>query len=162
MRILKWLLLTIAALALLGIAAGRLGLLRGKAPTDLGVNQGKLKAPSLTPNSVSSQADLWPGHVQQAYARVAPLSVAGPPDAVMARVKAAVEATPGAVVVKADGDYLYAQVSTPLMQYTDDLECWFDRAAGVVQVRSASRLGRGDLGANRKRVEALRARLAGP
>jgi uncharacterized protein (DUF1499 family) len=32
----------------------------------------------------------------------------------------------------------------------------------VVQVRSASRLGESDLGANRARIEALRARLAGP
>jgi uncharacterized protein (DUF1499 family) len=42
------------------------------------------------------------------------------------------------------------------------VEFWLDPAAGVVQVRSASRLGYGDWGANRKRVEALRQRLAAP
>jgi uncharacterized protein (DUF1499 family) len=162
MRILKWFLLVVAALVLLGIAAGQLGLLRGKAPGDLGVKDGKLKAPALTPNSVSSQADLWPGHPQQAFARIAPLAVAGDPAATMARVRAAVESTAGAVVVKAEGDYLYAQYTTPLMRYTDDVEFWFDRAAGVVQVRSASRLGEGDLGANRQRIEALRGRLSKP
>jgi uncharacterized protein (DUF1499 family) len=160
MRILKWLLLTVAVLAGLGLAAGRLGLLRGSAPRDLGVKAGKLKAPSMSPNSVSSQADLWPGHPQQAHARIAPLAVAGDPAAAMARVKAVVQATPGAVVVQAEGDYLYAQFTTPLMQFTDDVEFWYDRAAGVVQVRSASRLGESDLGANRKRIEALRERLA--
>jgi uncharacterized protein (DUF1499 family) len=162
MRILKWLLWTVAGLALLGVTAGQLGLLRGTAPGDLGVKEGKLKAPSVTPNSVSSQADLWPGHPQQATARIAPLSLAGEPAVAMARLKAAVAATPGAVVVQAEGDYLYAQFTTPLMHYTDDVEFWFDRAAGVVQVRSASRLGEGDLGANRQRIEALRARLGTP
>jgi uncharacterized protein (DUF1499 family) len=162
MRILKGLLLTVGALALLGLAAGQLGLLRGQAPGDLGVKDGKLKAPSSSPNSVSSQADLWPGHPQQAKARIAPLAVAGEPAAAMARIKAAVESTPGAVVVQADGDYLYAQYSTPLMKYTDDVEFWFDRSAGVVQLRSASRLGESDLGANRQRIEALRARLGAP
>ena len=162
MTVLKWVLMVLAAAVLLAVVAGQLGLLRGSAPTDLGLREGKLKAPSTTPNSVSSQADLWPEHPQQAYARVPPLAIAGGPEVAMARLKAAVQASAGAAVVKADGDYLYAQFTTPLMHYTDDVEFWFDRTAGVVQVRSASRLGKGDLGANRKRIETLRAGLASP
>ncbi len=45
------------------------------------------------------------------------------------------------------------------MKYTDDVEFWFDPAAGVVQVRSASRVGRKDFDVNRQRVELVRARL---
>jgi len=149
-------------LALLGLAAGRLGMLAGKAPADLGVREGRLKAPSTSPNSVSSQAALWPGHPQLAYASIAPLAVAGDAAAAMAKVRSVVESTPGARVVQANGDYLRAEFTTPLMRYTDDVEFWFDSAAGVVQVRSASRLGESDIGANRARVEALRARLATP
>jgi uncharacterized protein (DUF1499 family) len=63
-------------------------------------------------------------------------------------------------VVKSEPDYLYAQYTTPLMKYVDDVEFWFDPANAVVQVGSASRIGKSDLGANRKRVEALRAALA--
>jgi uncharacterized protein (DUF1499 family) len=147
-------------LALVAIACGQMGLLQGTPPADLGVRDGRLKAPSLTPNSVSSQADLWPGHAQQAFARIAPLALGADPATAMARLRKAVEAMPGAVVVTAQGDYLYARYTTALMRYTDDVEFWFDRTAVVVQVRSASRLGEGDLGANRKRIEALRARLA--
>jgi len=44
----------------------------------------------------------------------------------------------------------------------DDVEFWFDPAANVIQVRSASRVGRGDLGVNRKRIEAVRAALDPP
>ena len=162
---LKWTLYVAAGLlllALLGLAAGRLGMLAGKAPVDLGVREGRLKAPSTRPNSVSSQAALWPGHPQLAYASIAPLAVAGDAAAAMAKVRSVVENTPGARLVQADGGYLRAEFSTPLMRYTDDVEFWFDSAAGVVQVRSASRLGESDMGANRTRVEALRARLASP
>ena len=166
MNVLKWLGIALLALLLLAVLVGQLGLLRGKAPADLGLREGKLKAPSKRPNSVSSQADSWPEHPRLDYARIAPLAVRADTlrrgaRAVMAQVKAAVLATPGAVVVSETGDYLYAHFSTRLMKYTDDVEFWFDATAGVVQVRSASRLGESDLGANRARVEALRARLAG-
>jgi len=154
------------ALTLLVVAAGRLGLFAGTPPTDLGVRDGRLKAPSLRPNSVSSQAGLWPGHPQREHARIAPLALAGSgPDAgpaTIARLRRLVEDTPGAQVVYAGPDYLRASYTTALMKFTDDVEFWFDAAAGVVQARSASRLGESDLGANRARIEALRARLAGP
>lgn len=157
--IFKWLLIAIVVLGLTAVLAGQLGLLRGTPPGDLGVRDGKLKRPSKTPNSVSSQADLWPGDAQQDYARIEPLALVGSGPQTLQRLQAVLQATPGAVVVKADTDYLYAIFTTRLMKYTDDVEFWFDPAAQVVHVRSASRLGRKDLGANRARVEVLRAQL---
>ena len=50
--------------------------------------------------------------------------------------------------------------SAPL-RFVDDVEFWVDPAAGVIQVRSSSRLGRKDLGVNRARVERIRAAWAG-
>ena len=47
------------------------------------------------------------------------------------------------------------------LKFTDDLELALDTSARVIHVRSASRIGRGDLGVNRKRVEAIRAAMAG-
>jgi uncharacterized protein (DUF1499 family) len=47
------------------------------------------------------------------------------------------------------------------MRYVDDVEFTFDEKAGLLHVRSASRLGRRDFGVNRARVEALRARIEG-
>jgi uncharacterized protein (DUF1499 family) len=118
-----------------------------------------LKRPSFTPNSVSSQADLWPDHPQRAYASVQPLSAHGDMAATMARLQAILKVMPGAQVVRSEDGYIYATFTTRLMKYTDDVEFWFDPAAGVVQVRSASRLGRKDFGANRQRIEAIRAAL---
>lgn len=149
------------ALAVAGVLAGQFGLLKGKPPTDLGVREGKLKAPSNSPNSVSSQANLWPGHPRAQEAQIAPLALKnGDGPATLAALLAVVRSAPGAVVVQAQPDYIYAQFSTPLMKYVDDVEFWLDPAAGVIQVRSASRLGESDLGANRQRVEALRAHLS--
>lgn len=44
------------------------------------------------------------------------------------------------------------------MGFVDDVEFLLE-AAGAIQVRSASRLGKGDLGVNRARIEAIRALL---
>jgi uncharacterized protein (DUF1499 family) len=46
------------------------------------------------------------------------------------------------------------------MGYVDDVEFSLDPAASVIHVRSASRLGESDLGANRKRIEAIRVAFA--
>jgi uncharacterized protein (DUF1499 family) len=161
MTFLKWAVLAIAGLAVLLTVAAQFGLLRGAAPADLGVRDGKLKRPSKTPNSVSSQADLWPDHPQRQYAQVAPLALVGDGAATIARLKAICERMPGATVVTSEPDYLRVQFETRLMKYVDDAEFWLDPMHGVVQVRSASRLGQRDFNVNRERVEAIRAQLAG-
>ena len=159
MTVLKWGLTGLVALALLAVLAGRAGLLQGRAPDGLGVSDGRLAPPSATDNSVSSQAGLWPGHPQHEAARIEPLALVGDGPTTLQRLHDIVAAMPGARIVRFEGDYLRAEFTTPLMQFTDDAEFWLDREAGVVHVRSASRLGRGDLGTNRRRIEALRARL---
>lgn len=148
------------ALAVLAVAAGQLGLLQSSAPPDLGVRDGRLKAPSATANSVTSQAALYPDHPQRGYAEIAPLPVRGDGPATMARIRAIVQGMDGARVVTSEPGYLYAQFSTPWMKFVDDVEFWYDPANDVIQLRSASRLGRGDWGVNRRRMEAVRAALA--
>lgn len=157
----KWVVASCAGVALLAFGAGQLGFFSGQAPGDLGVRDGRLKAPSKTPNSVSSQADLWPGPGTE-YAHIAPLVLRGDATQTMAKLKAIVASMPGARVVESRSDYLYVQFTTRWMKFVDDTEFWVDPAAGVVQVRSASRVGRKDLGVNRERVESIRARLAEP
>jgi uncharacterized protein (DUF1499 family) len=153
--------LALAALAALLLLAGQAGWLSGRAPTGLGVRDGRLKAPSPTPNSVSSQADLYAGAGALVdYARIAPLAGGGDLGAAMARLRAAIEATPGARIVEARPDYLYVQFTTRWLKFVDDAEFWASPAEGVIHVRSASRLGRDDFGVNRARIERLRAAAA--
>ena len=160
MLIIKWTVLVIFALVASALVAGQLGLLQGKAPPDLGVRQGKLKGLSPTPNCVSSQADLYPDHPQRRYSSIPPLALRSDGTATIAKLKAIVQNTALATLVESETDYLYAQYSTPLMKYVDDVEFWFDPVSNVVQVRSASRLGQRDFDANRKRIEAVRTALA--
>jgi len=156
MLILKWLLIVVAMLLAAALGAGQLGLLHGSPPQDLGVRQGRLKPPATTPNSVSSQAALYPGQPGHIEAQIAPLRYSDGSTAAMARLSALVAARRGAQIEKAGADYLYATFTTPLLGFVDDVEFWLDPAGGVIQLRSASRLGQRDLGANRARIEALR------
>lgn len=162
MLILKSVLIVVIVVAIAAIAAGQAGLLKGKTPSNLGVRNGRLLPPSPTPNSVSSQAALYLEAGQRTYASVAPLPPKGDGPATIARIKTIVQGMPGAEVIKSEPDYLYAQFTTRLMKYVDDVEFWFDPTARVVHVRSASRLGSRDFGVNRDRVEAIRQQLAAP
>lgn len=67
---------------------------------------------------------------------------------------------PRARVVKAETGYLYAEFTSKLMGFVDDTEFYLDARAGVIHVRSASRLGRRDFDVNRERIEHIRAQLA--
>lgn len=159
MIIVKWGLIVIALVVITGLLAGQLGLLKGNPPADLGVHDGRLKLPSKTPNSVSSQASLYPDHPQRAYAEIAPLPLKGGANATLDHITSIIESMEGGKIVKREPGYIYAQFTTRLMKYVDDAEFWYDPAAEVIQVRSASRLGSSDLGVNRKRIEFIRQKL---
>lgn len=141
------------------IMGGQLGLFSGNTPT-LGVRDGRLKPPSATPNSVSSQANLYPDHPQREYAAVAPLQFQGDGAVAMKKLADVLQKMERTIVVSQGPDYIYAQSTTALLKFTDDVEFWLDAPNKVIQVRSASRLGSKDLGVNRARVEAIRAAFA--
>ena len=121
-------------------------------PTNLGVKDGRLAPCKRTPNCVSSQAA---PDDREHY--IGPLAFRG----TMRELRQAVESMPRATVITAAGQYLYAEFRTRLMRYVDDVELYYDERAGLVHVRSASRLGRRDFGVNRKRVEELRLLIQG-
>jgi uncharacterized protein (DUF1499 family) len=123
-----------------------------KRPANLGVRDGRLAPCKRTPNCVSSQAD-----PQDREHYIAPIAFRGS----MLELRRAIESMPRATVIRVDAGYLYAEFRTRLMRYVDDLELRLDERAGVVHVRSASRLGRRDFGVNRRRVEALRSLIEG-
>jgi uncharacterized protein (DUF1499 family) len=136
-------------------AAGRvMGLFSGKRPDSLGVANGRLAPCKPSPNCVSSQADRDdPVHY------IAPIAAGRHPVETFARLKRLVRETPRTHIVSDAPDYLYAEYSSRLFGFVDDVEFWLDTPAGVIQVRSASRLGYSDLGVNRDRIDGIRARL---
>ncbi len=155
MKIVLWIMLVPLLAAVLVIVAGQFGLLTGSPPS-LGVGDGRLKPPSATPNSVSSQTGLYPDHPQKNDAAIAPFAFQGDGKAALGRLAAQLQSKPGCTLVSQSPDYLYATCRTKLLKFTDDLEFWLDPVAGVIQIRSSSRLGRKDFGVNRARMEAIR------
>ena len=153
----KNIVLIAVGLVALVVIAGQAGLLGGQRP-ELGVLDGRLQPPSPTPNSVSSQTHLHPGHPQAAYAAVEPLPLKAAGAAESLRVLVGVlQAMPGVTVVEQKDNYLRAQAQTRWLKFIDDLEFWIDPQQARIEVRSASRLGRKDFGVNRARLEAIRA-----
>ena len=145
------------------LLAGQVGWFSGEPPSDIGVTHERLKPPSLTSNSVSSQAYLYPDHPQLEYASIEPLpfkvgnAKEGQVANSMQHLLATLKNMPNIKIIDTKPDYIYAQATTPVLKFVDDVEFWVNPAKGVIDVRSASRLGSRDFGANRKRVEAIRA-----
>jgi uncharacterized protein (DUF1499 family) len=147
-----WLVLAGAIGVLIG---GQMGLFSGSRPQQLGFNAGKFAPCGWKPNCVNSTADAK----SDAAHFIEPLRFATAPEAAWNKLAALVKATPRAQVVREDSAYLYAEFSSKLMGYTDDVEFALDAGGRQIHVRSASRLGVRDFGVNRARIEDLRARF---
>jgi uncharacterized protein (DUF1499 family) len=151
----------VVILAAIVLLAAQFGALSGKQPSQLGVNNERLKPPSQTRNSVSSQAHLHADHVQMQYASIEPLPFKNNNAASSMQVLLTVlKSMPGVTIVDAKPDYIYAQSQTKVLKFVDDVEFWVNPTKSVIDVRSASRLGREDFGVNRARVEAIRSAYA--
>ena len=129
----------------------------GGRPTTLGVTDGRLTAPRETPNSVVSEG------VESTHAAyVAPIAFTGDPRAALAKLGAVLQALDRVTILKVEETYLYAEFRSKTLGYVDDFEARVDAATNLIHVRSASRLGRRDMGVNRARVEMIRAKFAAP
>jgi uncharacterized protein (DUF1499 family) len=115
---------------------------------ELGLLDGQLRACPASPNCVSSERQGETGYVE-------PLMMTTLADDAWRNAKKAIVDIGGVIVTERDG-YLHAEFVTPLMRYVDDVELRKDDNKQVIHIRSASRVGHSDLGANRARVEKLR------
>lgn len=127
----------------------------GRRPSTLGVRDGKLSGPRSTPNSVVSEGI---DSTHPAYA--AAIAFTGDPRAALARLGAVLQALDRVTIITVEETYLYAEFRSKTLGYVDDFEARVDAQASVIHVRSASRLGHGDRGVNRSRVEIIRAKFA--
>lgn len=122
----------------------------GKRPVNLGVREGQLAPCSRKPNCVSSQAAPdTPHHVR-------PFTFEGDRADAMTRLLAVLMAQPRCTIITQSKDYIHAEFSTAFFGFVDDVELFLPAEGNNFHIRSASRLGYSDLGANRARVEMLR------
>ncbi|MBX3236437.1 MAG: DUF1499 domain-containing protein [Nitrospiraceae bacterium] len=76
-------------------------------------------------------------------------------------LKAAIAGLPRTKLVEEDDAYLHYEFTSLLLRFVDDVEFLFDEDGKTIQFRSASRVGYGDLGVNRRRMEDIRSLLDG-
>lgn len=123
---------------------------KGVAPGNLGIHEGRLAPCPATPNCVSSQS------TDKEHA-VDPLRYTTSRQQAFEDLKAVILHMKRARIITEDGNYLHVEFTSALWRFVDDGEFYFDENAKTIQVRSASRMGKSDLGVNRKRVESIRA-----
>ena len=124
----------------------------GKRPSTLGISDGALAPCPGPPNCVSSDSsDLahW----------VEPFSVSGSPDHAWRVIREEVASLPRTTVVEETADYLHAECASAVFGFVDDLELHLRASAGLVAIRSGSRVGSSDFDVNQRRVERLREAL---
>lgn len=131
---------TLACLPLLSACAG-------EPPQNLGPTaDGRLSPCPDSPNCVSSFAEGERHAIE-------------PLQADLEEIRSLIGELNNADVVESAENYLRAEFTTRLIGFVDDVEFLHYPEEGVTHVRSASRVGYSDLGANRQRIERLRQRL---
>jgi FKBP-type peptidyl-prolyl cis-trans isomerase FkpA len=149
-KTLAWVALGLFVLAIGFVFGGTMGLLSGKRPDRLGIVDGQLHPVRIhAQNAVGSMANT-------PYHQIAPLKLGADSSAAMNALANVIKAYPGAQIVRQEGLYLYAEFTSPTLKFVDDVEFLATPDQQVIHLRSQSRLGRKDFGANRKRVEAIR------
>ena len=138
-------------LLVLGICVGGMALLSWTAvrPTNIGVRNGRLALCPDAPNGVSTQAE---DHEHW----IAPLTIpsdSAPPIELLAGI---VRRLPRTSIVQQSDDYLYVEFRSRIFHFCDDVELFVEPETKRVHFRSASRVGRSDLGVNRDRMELIR------
>src|SRR4051812_6665143 len=120
------------------------------APDGLGVQQGSLAECPNTPNCVCSDCDRAD--------KMPPLEFSSDAGSAKIALKAALQVK-GIPILEEQENYLHAVATTPLMRFKDDLEFLIVPEEKKIQFRSASRLGKSDLGKNRARLKEIFALL---
>ena len=105
-----------------------------------------------TPNCVSS--------VETGTKRyIAPLYYQGRMDIAKNRLLDVINSFERTQVQENSGTYIRVAFTSFLFRFTDDVEFLFDDKAKLIDIKSASRIGYYDFGANRRRCEAIKKRF---
>jgi len=116
--------------------------------------QKKLPLCANSPNCVSSQANISD---KQHY--IEPFKISGNPGDAWKALKNAIIQKSRMVITHETHDTLHAEATSLVFRFVDDINAILDNKANLIHIRSASRVGHGDFGINRKRIEELRGQL---
>lgn len=114
-----------------------------------GLTDGQLSQCSTKPNCVCSESENDEAH------SIEPLHVKSINTSTIAQAEATLKEMGAEIISKTD-HYIAATFTSGVFRFVDDFEVRIDGANNVVHIRSASRVGRSDLGVNKKRAEAFK------
>jgi uncharacterized protein (DUF1499 family) len=77
----------------------------------------------------------------------------------MSNFRVVVEAMDRVTMLTANDSYLHVEARSAVFRFVDDVEFHLRPEDGIIAVRSAARVGHGDMGVNRERIEAIREAL---
>ncbi len=109
----------------------------------------KLKQCPSSPNCVSSQSNAESHHIE-------PLPYKSSVDEAMQKIKQTMLAMPRTKLVEEKDHYLHVEFKSAILRFVDDVEIIVDDSEKVIHLRSASRVGHSDFGANRRRIEEIK------
>ncbi|MFT7675719.1 MAG: hypothetical protein ACI845_004146 [Gammaproteobacteria bacterium] len=149
----KWILILIAILVLAAVIA--LFVLGKQSETGqvAGIIDGKLRPCPDNPNCVCSEYPLDTGHF------IEPLNLSEQSVEELLPILAIIVTEMGGKTKNIGTDHLHVTFSSAIFGFVDDFEIRIDSTEALIHFRSASRVGRSDLGTNRKRVELFRAHV---
>ncbi len=91
---------------------------------------------------------------------IEPLSFSGDLDSAKISLLRAINALPRTKIIRENDNYLHVTFTSALFRFVDDVEFYFDEDRKIIHLRSASRAGYYDFGANRRRIEAIRTKYS--
>ena len=121
----------------------------GEAP---GLANNQLQKCPDTPNCVTSEIKIADAHF------VSPLDTQGVTTKKTMQALTDIILKAGGKIQTSNKNYIAATFSSAIFQFVDDFEIRVDAAQQKVHFRSASRVGKSDLGANLKRVNKIKER----
>ena len=142
--------IVILALPLAGIIAFFVLGLMSQSGSAIGLVEGKLSKCPDNPNCICTEYEADVSH----YIDPITLSESKPSDA-LSSLKKTIQEMGGSIQSESES-YLAATFTSPIFRFVDDLEIRIDTDQKIIHLRSASRVGYGDRGVNRKRVKRLK------
>jgi uncharacterized protein (DUF1499 family) len=117
----------------------------------VGIDNGKLTPCPKSPNCVSTQS---PEADQDHYIKIIELD--GSAEDAKNRLISIISSMKRSKITEQNGNYIRTEFKSALFKFVDDVEFYIDETGKEIHFRSASRVGYGDMGVNRKRMEKIR------
>ena len=121
----------------------------GTRPSHVAKGHGMLAPCPETPNCVSTAAGDETHSIE-------PLTYDSDTRTAMDKLVKVIQLMKRTKIVTQTDNYLYAEFTSAFWRFVDDVEFSFDEEKKIIHFRSASRLGKSDLGVNRDRMEEIR------